>query len=148
MAVTAEQRLITNLETLVGNLYVLYARAHGAHWNVEGKNFQELHAYFGGFYDNVHDSIDNFAEAMRQHKVYAPATLEESMKLANLKATTGLSVEDMLKDLAKLNADLMENLHTTMKAAEAVDDCGLSNYCQDRLAWHLKQDWQLRAMRK
>lgn len=143
-----EQKLIVALEGLLGDLYTTYFRAHSCHWNVEGIEFQHLHAYFGDYYTAVHDSIDQFAEAMRMHKVYAPDTLEEVVKLASIKAGKDHDCKEMLKDLRRLNTSLMESIGMVKRGAELVGDAGLANYCDDRSGWHLKQDWQLRAMVK
>ena len=72
------------LKELMANLYVMYLRAHGAHWNAEGMLFAPLHKYFGQLYEDVFESIDPIAEALRQHDVYAPYTLSHVAKLATI----------------------------------------------------------------
>ena len=54
--------------------FSFYLKAHQFHWNVEGINFKQLHDLFGGIYEEVYDSIDNFAEKIRSLGTYMPGS--------------------------------------------------------------------------
>ena len=54
--------------------FTFYLKAHFFHWNVEGINFRELHDLFGTIYEEVYDSIDDFAEKIRSLGAYAPGS--------------------------------------------------------------------------
>ena len=147
----AERALIQCLEPLIGNLFAMYARAHGAHWNVEGPWFPVLHGFFGSLYEDVFGSIDHFAEALRQHRAYAPCGLDELFDLGTLPEGPKFDCadpRDLLGELQRMNTALMAALSEARDCADAARDFGLSNFIQDREAAHLKWDWQLRAMLK
>lgn len=146
----AENALAVALKELIGNLYVMYIRAHGAHWNVEGPLFPMLHDYFGDLQSDVFGSIDTFAESLRQHEFYAPNNLSQIIAgatIADATFKTGQPIP-LMQDMVGVNAQVMTSLNKVYRAAESASDLGLSNTVQDRLAAHLKHSWQLRAYLK
>lgn len=145
-----EIALIASLKELLGNIYVMYFRAHGAHWNIEGPLFVSLHEFFGALADDVHDSADVIAEAIRQHSAYAPFNLSHVVKLATIPDAMmsfehGGSSAMLLEDLYEANEILRSSLRRAFQAANAANDDGLANFIQDRMAVHQKWMWQLRA---
>ena len=143
----SESVLSAALKELMANLYVMYLRAHGAHWNVEGMLFAPLHKYFGQLYEDVFESIDPIAEALRQHDVYAPYTLSHVAKLATIADAQLVNGQPtpLLQDLVGVNSQVQTSLAKAFRAAESAGDLGLANILQDRMAAHLKHAWQLRA---
>lgn len=143
---SAESALLTSLRQIIACSYHLYIAAHAAHWNVEGPFFPSWHDFFGKMYEDVHDSIDPLAEAMRQHKAYAPGSFAE---IFSAKAPAQLEKCNVnVGEIISLNSQHMAALTDLRAKAEAAGDEGLANFCQDRLAVHLKYDWQLRMMEK
>lgn len=131
------------LVQLIGNLYQMYFRAHTAHWNVEGWDFAALHKFFGDIYDDVFDSIDDFAEAIRQHNKKVTADFKSILPSASF--ADGSDAKAMIEDLIDINSKIMVILAGAREAAEEADDFGLANKVQDREATHLKWDWQLKS---
>lgn len=141
-------KLIVALKQLLAHSYVMYFRAHSAHWNVVGGQFITLHGFFGDIYSDIFGSIDRVAEAIRQHNEYAPVDLSALLKSGSSqeKVTAGGSGPALLAELRELNTKLMKHLAYTRTAAEEAGDFGLANFIQDREAVHLKWDWQLKAL--
>ena len=134
-----EGALATTLTDLIANLYQLYLVAHSAHWNVTGPQFVSLHQFFGTLYEDTFGSIDGFAEGLRQHGYLAPSDI-------TAKTTATTEADAWLKAAEDANAEVLTLLQATYDAAEAAQDCGLSNYTQDRLLAHRKWQWQLVAL--
>lgn len=149
MANANDTALAVALKELIGNSYVMYLRAHGAHWNVEGPLFHSLHDFFGKIADDVYGPIDVFAESMRQHDFFAPCTFSEVLKSSTIPETAMLTGQPipMLKDLVMANGVVMTSLAKVKYCAERVSpvDDGLVNHIEERRAAHLKWDWQLKA---
>lgn len=146
MAAPQVEQLVASLRSLMADLYALYFRAHGAHWNVEGPFFGPLHGFFGSIYEDVHDSIDQVAEGIRFHKFYAPATLDAMSQLTSIPNTQvkGGNPNDHLQNVLDGNEMVLAALKTAFTAAEPVD-VGLANFLQDRIMAHDKWAWQLRS---
>lgn len=146
----AETALIAALKELLGNIYVMYFRAHGAHWNVEGPLFVSLHEFFGELAADVYGSADVIAEAIRQHDAYAPFNLSHVVKLATIPDAVmtfenGGAPTALLQDLFNVNELMRGSLKKAFRAANQAEDDGLANFIQDRMAAHQKWMWQLRA---
>lgn len=60
------------LKQVLGTSFAFYIKAAGFHWNIEGPNFPQYHAFLGDLYNEVYGSIDQLAEIIRQLDSYAP----------------------------------------------------------------------------
>lgn len=142
-----EAALATSLRELLGNVFVMYLRAHGAHWNVEGALFHSLHDFFSDIYEDVFGSVDPIAEALRFHKFYAPNTISMMQRFSNIPDVIIESGNPvlMIQDLMAVNSKVLESLFKVMPLADAAGDPGLSNFIQDRINMHNKWAWQLRS---
>lgn len=98
--------LIVELYKLQANTFVLYLKSWGAHWNVEGINFIELHELFKEVYEGLEEEIDRIAEGIGSLGYKAPANLELYIKLSQLKEFKGNESYDIL--LSSLLSDLLE----------------------------------------
>lgn len=68
-----------SLRTLLSSLVVLGLKAQGYHWNVTGKHFFELHAFFQKIYEFYFDQSDDIAERMRALGMIAPQRIGDYM---------------------------------------------------------------------
>ena len=143
----SDAALVKGLKSLLGDLLIFKIRAQGAHWNVDGVEFNALHDLFGDLYADVEGSLDVFAEAIRQHDEFAPYQVSSLTKTATLKddSLSSNAAKTLLKDLVAKNDSLMDALVKVRKAADAAGDEGLCNFCQERLGAHLKWRWKLKA---
>lgn len=142
-------RLVDELKTTLADAVVLYLRAHGYHWNVEGPDFHEYHGLFGEIYEDVYASIDPIAENIRKLDDYAPYRLE---RLTSLRTLPEDSVEPnakaMATDLLKANEAMVERLNAAFKAANDENEQGIANFLAERIDAHQKWCWFLRASTK
>lgn len=98
--------LIVELYKLQANSFVLYLKSWGAHWNVEGIHFIELHEMFREIYKGLEEEIDRIAEGIGSLGYKAPANLELYLKLSELKEFQGKESYDIL--LNSILSDLIE----------------------------------------
>src|SRR5438552_777597 len=54
------------LTPLLADEYVLYTKTRNFHWNVVGPQFNDLHKFFEGQYEELDDFVDEVAERIRQ----------------------------------------------------------------------------------
>jgi starvation-inducible DNA-binding protein len=142
-------KLAQELKVLLGNSFAFYVKAHGFHWNVEGVNFPQYHAFFEGIYSEVYGSLDTLAEHIRQLDQYAPAGLSKLSSLATIGDVNGVpSGKGMLEELLKDNEVLLKQIEIVYTLAEKERKRGLSNFLADREAAHSKHRWMLSATLK
>lgn len=135
------------LQIVISNTFIMYFKAHSYHWNVEGKDFSQLHGFFGGIYEEVFESIDAAAEELRVLDVYAPFSLMnlyEHKTLQEDSAKPSTSV-DMLKNLQEANDKVIESLNKLFDTATAEKKQGLADFAAGRLDVHNKHGWMIRS---
>ena len=144
--------LIAALKVYLANAYQMYTKAHGFHWNVEGRDFSQYHDFFSDIYEEVYGSVDAIAENIRKTNIgeYAPYGLATLAGLSTVPETkiTGSAITAMLSDLDAANTEVMNSIRTAYKLAEAAGEIGLSNFLQDRYDAHAKHRWQIRVSSK
>ena len=144
------KKLQDALKSLLADVFLLYLKAHGYHWNVEGQDFSQYHDLFGDIYEDVYGSIDPIAENIRKLDEAAPFRLERLAKLAKIedKASTSNSAKSLAKDLLSHNDKLIEQLKAAFDTANKENEQGIANFLAERIDMHQKWSWQLRASTK
>lgn len=140
--------LIEQMKVALADSFVMYLKAQGYHWNVEGEYFPMLHDFFGDIYGEVYGSIDSTAEQIRQIQGRAVHTLLEFDKYRTIMDTAITDPTDcngMLTDLFTANQQVLVSLMKAYELANANNEDGLSNYLQDRMMAHKKHAWMLRS---
>jgi starvation-inducible DNA-binding protein len=142
-----QAELVTSLKVLLANIYQMYFKAHGFHWNVEGSNFAEMHGFFEKIYEDVFGSADDIAEFIRTLNAYAPFGLYSLTQYATISDSDmvvgGTDVRLMVLELRASNTSVLESLQAVYRLAEMNNEIGLSNFIQDRIHAHRKHQWML-----
>ena len=124
-------------------------QSHRFHWNVEGRNFVQLHDLFGDIYEEVHESIDVFAEQIRAVNAYVPGTLEALSILTAVDESEGvLSDVDMISKLLSDSEKMSKMFGVVIQKAEDLKLYGLVDFLSGRQDAHNKHSWMLRSILK
>jgi starvation-inducible DNA-binding protein len=143
------EKLIEQLKTILGTNFGLYFKGHTFHWNVEGPNFNDYHAFLGAFYTGVFANVDPIAEKIRMLGSYAPTTLPRMLELSDIPDTENIpSALAMLSQLKQDNDRFIVHLRAGIVAAEQADEPAIGNFLQDILDQHQKHAWMLRSLTK
>jgi len=138
--------LAETLKGLVADLVTLKFRAHGYHWNVEGRDFTQYHDLFGSIYSDIDDSIDPMAENVRKLQDYVPYKLSRFVELSVLDDTNiTSSASNMASDLLQANEIVIGQLMDAFDQANEENQQGVANFIAERIDAHQKWSWQLRA---
>lgn len=141
--------LTITAKVALANTFLMYFKAQAYHWNVEGKDFPQLHGFFGDLYEDVYGAIDTLAEEIRALGDYAPRSLEELYTFKTIDgandATTGIT---MIQDLIACNDQVIVSLNKLFDLATASKEQGLADFAAGRLDAHKKHGWMLRATSK
>lgn len=138
-----------DLKVVLGTTFAFYVKAAGFHWNVQGKDFPQYHAFLGDVYQEVYSSIDKMAEVIRQLDSYAPGALIRYIELSAIKEQTQIPrAELMIAELAEDNQILIDILNVAFASATAENKQGIANFIAERLDAHEKWGWQLRSIMK
>ena len=141
--------LTDELAELQADVTVLYFKAHGYHWNVEGEDFGQYHELFETIYEDIYSSIDPIAENIRKLGEYAPFKLDTLIKLTSLSdSTVDTNPKAMAKDLLKNNEQVVGKLKSVFDTANEANEQGVANFIAERIDLHQKWSWQLKASTK
>ena len=144
-----ERSLEDSLKELLANNIAMFLKASGFHWNVEGRDFYQFHAFFKEIYEDVYSAVDPTAENLRKLGTYAPFTLPTLDKLREVddkKVTTDPIV--MCVDLNDANDLLLECLGECFALATKANEQGIANFIAERDDMHKKWRWQLTSILK
>lgn len=142
-------KLVEQLRLVLATNFTLYLKTHMFHWNIEGADFPEYHAFFGDVYNDLWDQTDTLAEFIRQLDEKAPGSLSVYLQTSLVKDEEGFP--DAIEMFQKLDTDtktmitLYEQLY---HVAEEIHEHQISNYAADRLAAHKKTAWMVRSILK
>ena len=140
--------VIEILNQLLSDEYVLYTKTRNYHWNVTGKNFQELHKFFEAQYEELDTIVDEVAERSRSLGGPSLGTLKEFLKETQLKEFPG-DYPESRRMLANLLPDHEAVIHRLRKSLELCSDkygdMGTSDFLTGLMEQHEKMAWMLRS---
>jgi starvation-inducible DNA-binding protein len=136
------------LAKLVGSLFVFRAEAHGFHWNVKGRDFNEYHEFFGEIYQTADGFLDDAAESILKLGYDAPYLLSDFIELSCIeqreRVTTG-DIQQMSQILLADNAKLVKESKEAFDCANSCNEQGIANFLAGVIEAHQKIQWKLRA---
>lgn len=141
--------LSDNLKVLLASTQSFAIKSQNFHWNIEGSDFPQYHAFYDSLYSDVNDTIDKIAEYIRILGHYTPGSLSRYSELS------------IIQDQTKIpRAELMfqESLHDTQVMIELVqamfDEAteerqqGIANYMAELQDLYAKKAWFIRSILK
>jgi starvation-inducible DNA-binding protein len=138
--------VIKALAGVLADTYALAVKTHGAHWNVTGSGFFQLHDAFGTQYDALFEAADDLAERIRALGESAPAGIGALAKLANI---GDLGDDHEGRSLAKALRDdhrsLSKACAKALAVAEKEGDEATVDMLVGRIEAHDKTAWMLDA---
>lgn len=135
------------MKKVLANTFEMYFKAHGHHWNIEGMNFNDLHAFFGTLYLELHAAIDLIAEQIRAMDVYVPYGNKAFSEIQTQVESElyGNKAKEMIEDLIMANNIVLMSLNAAIKECK---DEGLKDFLAGRIDVHNKHGWMLRSINK
>jgi starvation-inducible DNA-binding protein len=143
--------VITILNTLLGDEFVLYAKTRRFHWNVTGPQFVELHKFFEAQYEELGEVVDAVAERIRALDGMAAGSLEEFLKLTHLpeEPNKKFDAKGMLAALLADHESIAQHLRQDLGTCEEkFGDVGTSDFLTGLMQQHERMAWMLRSYLK
>jgi starvation-inducible DNA-binding protein len=141
--------LTDKLKSLLGTTFTFYVKIHGFHFNIEGTNFPQYHAFLGDFYADVYGSIDPLGEYIRTLDSYSPGSLARYLELSIISEQLLIPrAELMIMELHQDNQIMIQLLNDSFAAATEENRQGICDFIATRLDSHEKWGWQLRSILK
>lgn len=143
------ETLVEMMRKALADTFAMYLKTHNYHWNIEGPNFADYHAFFGTLYEELHGAVDPIAEHIRSLDAYAPGSLSRYSELTEIQDELTIpSPLEMMRRLYNDNQIVLNTLNLTYKLAQQFDKQGLANFLAERIDTHNKHAWMLRSLTK
>jgi starvation-inducible DNA-binding protein len=141
------KEVATLLNTLLADEYLLYTKTRNAHWNIQGKNFNELHKFFESQYDLLDIIIDDTAERVRSVGHYALGSLKDFLKVARLsEQNDDFSDQDhIIQTLLVDHESIIRSLSKDIITVTEYKDLGTADFMTGIMEQHEKMAWMLRS---
>ena len=142
--------LSENLKILLATSYAFVIKAQNFHWNVEGSDFPQYHAFFDAINNEVYENaIDRTAEYIRTLEAYTPGSISRYAELSLIPDQLKIPrAELMFQELYRDNEIIIKHLNECYDVSEAAKQYGISNFIAERLDAHNKHQWMIRSTLK
>ena len=88
--------LSDNLKVLLASTQSFAIKSQNFHWNVEGRDFPQYHAFFDTLYGDVSETIDPIAEYIRILGHYTPGSLSRYAELSVIQDQTKIPRAELM----------------------------------------------------
>lgn len=135
------------LSTILAATYALTIKSHVYHWNVVGPLFKPLHDLTEEHYNALFDATDIIAERIRALGHLAPIEFSGTSQFApGGKEVDHGSASEMVRDLIETHEEAVRTMREAAGKAGDADDVVTEDMLTQRLTFHEKALWMLRAI--
>lgn len=140
--------VVTFLNLLLADEYVLYTKTRTAHWNVDGANYFEMHVFLENQFNTIDLIIDDLAEQIRSHGHFALGSLKDFLSIAQMSedntdfANSGKIFETLLSDHETIIRIIQ---HEIFPISVNLKDIETADFLAGVLKRHRKMAWLLRS---
>jgi len=144
---SSRSKVLSVLDLVLADEYVLYTKTRNFHWNVVGPHFNDMHKFFEAQYGILDGHVDAVAERSRALGGRALGSLKEFLAAARLKESVGrtLKEEIMLAELLRDHEALIKTLREDVDETARLGDAGTADFLTGLLTEHEKMAWMLRS---
>jgi starvation-inducible DNA-binding protein len=141
--------LSDNLKILLASTQSFAIKSQNFHWNVEGSNFPQYHAFFDTLYGDVSGTIDPIAEYIRILGHYTPGSLTRYAELSIIQDQTKIPRAELMFSESLQDCETMSQLVVAM-FDEATNERqqGIANYMAELQDLYGKKAWFIRSILK
>jgi starvation-inducible DNA-binding protein len=141
--------LSDNLKVLLASTQSFAIKTQNFHWNVEGSNFPQYHAFFDTMYGDVSDTIDKIAEYIRILGAYTPGSLTRYAELSIIQDQTKIPRAELMFAESLHDCEEMIQLAVAMfDEATQERQQGIANYMAELQDLYAKKAWFIRSTLK
>lgn len=139
----------SQLNDLLANYQIYYQNLRGFHWNIQGRDFFELHVKFEELYNNTAIKIDEVAERILTIEGTPMHSFADYLESASLNPQTNVNKgEAAVKTIVENLSTIVEQQKTIRKNAEATDDLATADMMATFIEEQEKTLWMYKAWLK
>ena len=141
--------LSDNLKVLLASTQSFAIKSQNFHWNIEGSDFPQYHAFFDTLYGDVSGTIDQIAEYIRILGHYTPGSLTRYAELTIITDQTKIPRAELMFAESLQDCEKMSELVVAM-FDEATNERqqGIANFMAELQDLYGKKAWFIRSILK
>jgi starvation-inducible DNA-binding protein len=144
-----ENIIVPQLNQLLANYHIYYQNLRAYHWNVQGKDFFEMHLKFEEMYNQSLLHIDEIAERILTLNETPLHTFTDFLKISEIKEHSHIHNSRKAVSLLLTDLDILRsNINTLLKASMEMGDDATSAQLGEYLKLHDKSKWMFNAWLK
>jgi starvation-inducible DNA-binding protein len=141
--------LSDSLKTLLASTQSFAIKSQNFHWNIEGSNFPQYHAFYDTLYQDVNETIDKIAEYIRVLGSYTPGSLQRYGELTIIEDQTLIPRAELMfvetyHDIEKM----IELVVAIFDQATEERQQGIANFMAELQDLYGKKAWFVRSILK
>ena len=141
--------IATDLNKLLANYQIYYQNLRGFHWNIQGRDFFELHVKFEELYNDAAIKIDEVAERILTIDHTPLHSFADYLETASLKPVRGIHKgEPAVKALVGNLTDIVNQQKEIRAKAEDGDDGATADMMATFVEEQEKTLWMYKAWLK
>ena len=141
--------IATDLNKLLANYQIYYQNLRGFHWNIQGRDFFELHVKFEELYNDAAIKIDEVAERILTIDHTPLHSFADYIETASLKPVRGIHKgEPAVKTLVDNLTDIVNQQKEIRAKAEDGDDGATADMMATFVEEQEKTLWMYKAWLK
>jgi len=141
--------VVTFLNLLLTEEYMLYTKTRTAHWNIDGENYFELHVFLENQYNAIDVIIDDLAEQIRSLGHFATGSLKNFMNIAEMLDENhdyNSDSEQIFEVLLHDHKAIIRTIqHEIYPISHKYKDIGTTDFLTGLLGRHQKMIWMLKS---
>lgn len=139
-------KVVDGLIGCLAGTYTLLVKTHVYHWNVVGTMFLPLHELTEQHYKDLFQAADEIAERIRSLGHPAPLSFDDLKSQSPVEEErVNRSAADMLEQLVEDHEAICRDMREIADVADEAGDLVTADLLTQRLAFHEKAIWMLRA---
>lgn len=150
IGLTDEQRkgVVDLLNAALSDAYLLLVKTKKYHWDIVGPQFMTLHKVWEEQYETLTETVDAYAERVRQLGGYPVGTMKGFLELTSLQEHPGdvPTATQMLTRLVEDHETTIRTLRTSIdQCADDFHDQGTADFLTGLMEAHEAMAWMLRS---
>lgn len=141
--------LSDNLKILLASTEAFSLKSRNFHWNIEGSNFPQYHAFYDSLYSDSYATVDTIAEYIRVLNSYAPASLTRYAELTIIQDQVKIPRAELMFVESLQDCETMISLVVEIfDVATSERQQGIANYMAELQDFYGKKSWMIRSILK
>jgi len=139
--------VVTFLNLLLADEYVLFTKTRTAHWNLDGTNYFELHVFLENQYNEIDEMIDDIAEQIRSLGHFALGTLKDFLSIAQMSEEheNYSNPKDVFDTLLNDHLTIVKTIkHELFPIYELLSDQNTAIFLTEIMRKHKQMAWMIR----